>query len=161
MAQISFTNAKLSLRVNSLEVRGVRNFIINLDNVISTNHHTIGSYFKFKDVIPNSLAFSVIYKYTGRQCSAGYIGETRKQVKVRICQHKGISPRTGRRTLDPPISKIYSHSFEENHPIYEDGFKIIARCPEKHLRILESIFIHDFKPCLNDQQSSYDLNILG
>ena len=43
---------------------------------------------------------------------------------------------TGRRTLDPPNSKIYSHSFEENHPIYEDDFKIIARCPEKHLRIL-------------------------
>ena len=56
---------------------------------------------------------------------------------------------------------IVVHSFEENHPIYEDDFKIIARCPEKHLRILESIFIHDFKPCLNDQQSSYDLNILG
>ena len=104
---------------------------------------------------------SVNYKYTCRQCSAAYIGETRKQVKVRICQHKGISPRTGRRTLDPPNSKIYSHSFEENHPIYEDDFKIIARCPEKHLRILESIFIHDFKPCLNDQQSSYNLNILG
>ena len=94
-------------------------------NVISTNHHTIGSYFKFKDVIPKSLASSVIYKYTCRQCSAVYIGETRKQVKVRICHHKGISPRTGRRTLDPPNSKIYSHSFEENHPIYEDDCKDI------------------------------------
>ena len=81
-------------------------------------------------------------------------------MEVRICQHKGISPRTGRCTLDPPNSKIYSHSFEENHPIYEEDFKI-ARCPEKHLRILESIFIHDFKPCLYDQLSSYDLNILG
>ena len=89
----------------------------------------------------------------------------RKQVKVRICQHYllpvFISPRTGKRTLDPPNSKIYSHSFEENYQIYEEDFKIIARCPEKHLRILESIFIHDFKPCLNDQKSSYDVNILG
>ena len=90
-----------------------------------------------------------------------YIGETRKQVKVRICQHKSISTKTGRRTLDTPNSKIYSHSFEENHPIHEEDFKIIALCPEKNLRVLESIFIHDFKPCPNDQQSSYDLNILG
>ena len=37
----------------------------------------------------------------------------------------------GWRTLDPPNSKIYNHSFEENHPIYEEDFKIIARCPEK------------------------------
>ena len=93
-------------------------------NVISTNYHTIGSFFKFKDVISNSLASFIIYKYSCRQCSAAYFGETRKQLKVKICQHKGISPRTDGRTLDPPNSKIYSHSFEENHPIYED-FKII------------------------------------
>ena len=54
---------------------------------------------------------------------------------------------------------FWQHSEREH--LYEDDFKIIARCPEKHLRILESIFIYDFKPCLNDQQSSYDLNILG
>ena len=45
--------------------------------------------------------------------------------------------------------------------MYEDDFKIIALCPEKHLRVLESIFIHYFKPYHNDQQSSNDLNILG
>ena len=39
--------------------------------------------------------------------------------------------------------------------------KLLPGAQKKHLRILESIFIHDFKPCLNDQQSSYDLNILG
>ena len=40
---------------------------------------------------------------------------------------------TGRHTLDPPNSKIYSYSFEENNLIYEDDFKIIAQCPEKTL----------------------------
>ena len=89
------------------------------------------------------------------------IVETRKQLKVIICQQKCISPRTSRHTLDPPNSKmIYSHSFEENHLVYEDDFKIVARSPEKHLRLLESISIHDFKPCLYDQHSCY-LNILG
>ena len=162
--QIYFSFQYLGFQSNCIkrQISALNKFYPQLNiNVISTNHHTIGSYFKFQGVIPNSLASSVIYKYTCRQCSAAYIGETRKQVKVRICQHKGISPRTGRRTHDPPNSKIYSHSFEENHPIYEDDFKIIARCPEKQLRILESIFIHDFNSCLNDQQSSYDLNILG
>ena len=55
---------------------------------------------------------------------------------------------------------VNTNIFKKNFSSFQD-FKIIVRCPEKHLRILESIFIHDFKPCLNDQQSSYDLNILG
>ena len=61
----------------------------------------------------------------------------------------------------PPNSKIYSHSFEENHPIMYMKISKLLPVPKKHHRVLESILIHDFKACLNYQQSFYDLNILG
>ena len=129
-------------------------------NIIFRNPNTIGSYFKFKDKIPSPLASCVIYKYSCRQCSAAYIGETRKQVRVRICQHKGISHRTGVPLSNPESSKIFNHSINNDHPIHEDQFQILAQCRENDLRILESIYIFDQKPSLNDYASSFDLNIL-
>ena len=56
---------------------------------------TIQNFFFFEDKLSISLVSSVIYQYSCGQCSATYIGETRKQLKVRVSQHKGISFRTG------------------------------------------------------------------
>ena len=95
-------------------------------NVISTNHHSIGSYFKFKDIIPNLLASSVIYKYTCRQSSAAFIGETKNQVKVRICQHKDISPRTGIGALSIPlIVKFIPSPLKKTIPYMKNILKLL------------------------------------
>ena len=45
---------------------------------------TIQNFLSFKDKLPISLVSSVIYKYSCGQCSATYIGETRKQLKVSV-----------------------------------------------------------------------------
>ena len=66
------------------------------------------------------------YQYTCRQCSATYIGETKKQLRVRISQHKGISFRTNRPLSSFDSSKIYDHAFDSNHPISDDSFKILS-----------------------------------
>ena len=52
--------------------------------IIFQSSNSIQNFFKFKDRIPFSLASSVVYQYTSRQCSATYIGETKKQLRVRI-----------------------------------------------------------------------------
>ena len=84
--------------------------------IIFQSSNSIQNFFKFKDRIPLSLASSVVYQYTCRQCSATYIGETKKQLKVRISQHKGISFRTYRPLSSFDSSKIYEHAFDSNHP---------------------------------------------
>ena len=127
---------------------------------ISRSQCTIGSYFRFKDKLPISFASSVIYKYSCSHCPATYIGETRKQFEVRICQHKGLSFRTGK-PLSEINSKIYDHFFEHSHQINSDNFSILSHSKQHETKILESIFLHSERPTLNDRNSSYQLCILN
>ena len=128
--------------------------------IIFQSSNSIQNFFKFKDRIPLSLASSVVYQYTCRQCSATYIGETKKQLKVRISQHKGISFRTNRPLSSFDSSKIYEHAFDNNHPISDDLFKILSNSNVFDLKFLESLYIHKLQPNLNDYNSSFDLHIV-
>ena len=127
---------------------------------IFQSSNSIENFFKFKDRVPLSLASSVFYQYTCRQCSATYIGETKKQLRVRISQHKGISFRTDRPLASFDSSKIYEHSFDSNHPISDDSFKILINSTVFDLKVLESLCIHKHQPNLNYYNSSFDLHIV-
>ena len=94
--------------------------------IIFQSNNSIQNFFKFKDRFPLSLASSVVYQYTCRQCSATYRGETKKQLRVRISQHKGISFRTDRPLSYLDSSKIYDHAFDSNRHISDDSFKILS-----------------------------------
>lgn len=125
------------------------------------NNNTIQNYFPYKDKLPPSLVSNIIYKYTCRECSATYIGQTQKQLKVRVCQHKGISYRNPHTILSADNnSAILNHSLELSHEILAENFKILSSALPCDLHILESIFIHIQKPSLNNNTSSFNLNIL-
>ena len=102
---------------------------------------------------------SVVYLYSCGQCTSSYVGQTSKQLKVRVSQHKGCSFRTNHPLTIPEKSNIFHHSLTTNHPITLENFKILASCDKFDLRLLESLFIHKLKPSLNDQHSSTDLLI--
>ena len=99
---------------------------------------------------------SVVYLYSCGQCTSSYVGQSSKQLKVRVSQHKGCSFRTD---SNPGKSNILDHSLTANHPITIENFKILASCDRFDLRLLESFFIHKLKPSLNDQHISTDLLI--
>ena len=127
---------------------------------IFSEGYSIGRFFRFKDILPLHLVSSVVYKYQCGQCSASYIGETRKQMRVRISQHQGRSYRTGSRLNCQEPSKILEHRLNSGHSVDETDFKILSHCNAFDLKCLESIFIHEQRPSLNDQSSSFELNIL-
>ena len=104
---------------------------------------------------------NIIYKYSCSQCQSTYIGETQRHLISRICEHKGISPRTSMPFSNSPFSNIREHALSFDHPIKVDNFSVLARCPSHDLRLLESIFIHKFSPNLNNQASSFSLQILS
>ena len=106
-----------------------------------------------------SLASSVVYQYTCRQCSTTYIGETKTQLRFRISQHKGISFRTDRTLSSFVSSKIYEHAFDSNHLISEDSFNILSNSTIFDVKVLESLYIHKLQPNLNDYNSSFDFHI--
>ena len=93
----------------------------------------------------------IIYKYLCGQCNCSYVGETRRHFISRICEHKGISPRTNVPFVNPPFSNIRELALNCNHPIKIDNFSVLARCQDYDLRLLESIFIHKLSPNLITQ----------
>ena len=80
---------------------------------------------------------------------------------VRLCEHKGISPRTNVPYANSPFSNIREHALNCNHPIKIDNFSVLARCQDYDLRLLESIYIHKLSPNLHNQTSACPLNILN
>ena len=103
--------------------------------------YIVSSFFPFKDQIPLMMSFSIIYKYSCGQCQSSYIGETHRHFISRICEHKGISPRTKKTNVN---SNIREHSLSCDHPI-----------------IIVIIYIHKLSPNLNNHNSSCPLNILN
>ena len=79
----------------------------------------------------------------------------------RFAEHKGKSVRTGRPLSHPSHSAIRDHSLHADHPFTIADFGILStvRSP-KDTKLLESIYIKHFSPSLNNQASSYPLQIL-
>ena len=51
----------------------------------------LGNLFNFKDKIPLKCLSHVVYKFTCGECNITYIGKTTRHLKVRMCEHLGIS----------------------------------------------------------------------
>ena len=129
-------------------------FIFSLKNTFC-----IGSFFKFKDLIPADVRFNIVYKYTCDVCQASYIGSTQKQARVRYCQHAGISFRTLRPVNSSISSSIYSHCNDSDHRFSFQNFSILDSTSRYDLRVLESLFIKSDKPKLNSDQSAHPLYV--
>ena len=128
---------------------------------VFTNPLTIGSFFRFKDTVPRDLTSNIIYDFTCPSCKARYIGETKRNLKYRIAEHKGISPRTNKPITNPSFSSIREHSHEHDHVFTSDDFRIIHKLDDHSDRkLLESIYIKYHKPELNTQLVSDRLRVL-
>ena len=102
---------------------------------------------------------NAVYLFKCGQCSAQYIGETSRHIITRVCDHKGISSRTGRPLTKPENSRILEHFNSTNHGISLSDFKILKTCKTLDLKVTESVCIHRFKPDLNNHDASLPLNI--
>ena len=55
----------------------------------------MSSKFTFKDEISNRMRFLVCYKFQCSSCNATYYGKTKRQFKVCVSNHMGVSAPTG------------------------------------------------------------------
>ena len=122
----------------------------------STNR--LKSYFNFKDVLPEPLRSCQIYKFTCRGCSASYTGKTFQHLKVRVSEHQGVSPWTGKIVKGTLSISVCDHMLECDHIVAWDDFKVLGR-KSKHwlLEIKESLFIKRDKLSLNKNIYSQEL----
>ena len=152
-----FENRKLAFNLDQL----LSEFYPQLDvKLIFNNRNTVGNLFRYKDNIAPLLQSNVVYKYLCGQRSDSYIGETKRHLKSRVAQHKGISPRTGLPSKNPPNSKIYHHYAATGHDILSENFSILSSNEPYLIKISESLAIGKNSPSLNDKNSSIPLNIL-
>ena len=118
----------------------------------------LGDIFRFKDVIPSDLKSSVVYHFKCSSCNATYVGQSKRQLRTRISEHKGVSFRTNNRLNKPGFSAIRNHSHEADHPIYTTDFKILFNSSNDTARLLaEALFIKHLGPSLCTQDGSSPL----
>ena len=129
------------------------------------NNFKMSHIFPFKDVLPNELRSSVVYKYSCAHstCASAYVGSTIRNLHTRVSEHLGVSNRTGLPLTNPPQSAIRSHAMQcPTSSISLDNFKILATANSSvHLRILESLYIYRLKPNLNETLSAFPLKIVN
>ena len=73
------------------------------------------NYFRFKDCIPETLQSNFVYKFKCGSCTASYYGKTSRHMKVRISEHQGVSPRTGKRVKGTLSTSVRDHMLNCNH----------------------------------------------
>ena len=90
-----------------------------------------------------------------------YVGSTSRTLNQRISEHKGRSVRTGAWLAKPPQSAIREHAEQCSYPIPASDFSILSQCnrSKNALRILESLYIYNVHPSLNDKKSAYPLKL--
>ena len=131
--------------------------------IVLSNKLTIGSLFPVKEVLPKMMCSSVIYhfKCESEGCASSYVGSTERALHDRVCEHKGISHRTGQSLTDPKYSSIAEHAKTCSNAIQDSSFSIIGKCREGNsLRLLESVFIKHLQPDLNNTDSAVPLHII-
>ena len=122
----------------------------------STNR--LKSYFNFKDVWPEPLRSCQIYKFTCGSCSVSYTGKTFRHLKVRVSEHQGVSPRTGKIVKGTLSTSVRDHMLECDHIVTWDDFRVLEK-ESNHwlLDIKESLFIKRDKSSLNKNIHSQEL----
>ena len=105
---------------------------------------------------------SLVYKFSCVQCTSMYVGSTSRTLISRAAEHAGRSPRTNKPIVNPSQSSIRCHGNNNCSPdVSLDTFEILDSVSNSQdLRILESIYIYRLRPNLNENSSSYPLNIL-
>ena len=96
--------------------------------------------------------------FTCLHCNMRYIGETQRNLSLRIPEHLGLSPRTGKPIGKPSHSNIRSHALQMKHPCNKGDFSILHKARNYlDLPILESLYIKHLSPELNSNLSSCTL----
>ena len=126
--------------------------------IASKTSNRLNNYFSFKDVAPEPLRSCQIYNFTCGSCNASYIGKTFRHMKVRVSEHQGISPRTGKHLKGTLSTSVRDHMLDCNHMVAWDDFKVLGR-ESNHwlLEIKESLFIKRDRPSLDKNIYSQEL----
>ena len=119
--------------------------------VIFQTNNRLKNYFRFKGFVPEALLSSLIYK-------ASYIGKTYRHYKVRVSEHQGVSPRTGKPVKGILSTSVRDHMLVCDHKVVHEDFKFLGNESNRYLvELKESLFIKRDTPSLDKNLYSEEL----
>ena len=130
--------------------------------IVFTSPVRVKSLFSFKDKLPKMLLSGLVYKYKCSGCNATYYGKTKHHLKVRICEHLGISHIAGKKVKidNNKLMAIQEHLLCQNYsPSFEDFSILTWESTDLKLKIMESLLIARNKPILNKTDCSLPLEL--
>ena len=118
--------------------------------VIFQTNNGLKNYFRFKDFVPETSQSSLIYKFLYGSCTSSYIGKIYKHFKVRVSEHQGVSPRTGKPVKGTLCTTVRDHMLVCDHKVVHEDFMFIGNESNRYLlELKESLLIKRDKPSLN------------
>ena len=120
----------------------------------------LGNIFSYKDKSPFHIQSLILYKFTCSSCNATYIGKTKRHFKMRMCEHLGISSKTGKKLKynASQATIVRQHLETCKHQGDFDNFKGLGFANNDfELLIKESLLITKLRPTLNKQTDSFKL----
>ena len=90
-----------------------------------------------------------------RDCSIKYIGKTNRKLVTQVCEHKAALKGKG-------FSCIAKHVFATGHEVDWENASIIGTAKtDLQLVYRETFLIKEFKPILNSNSTSINLNVFN
>jgi hypothetical protein len=131
-------------------------------HVLLVNNFKIGSFFRYKVVIPARMRSNLDYEFSCARCASAYAGMTSGYFYIRVSEHRGMSYRSNLPLSKLPHSSVRLHAEQWDVAVSESDFRILGSTSEcSDSRILEPLHIFKRKPCLNNAFSSYNLEIVN
>ena len=116
--------------------------------------------FTFRDKTPSFLRSDIVYNFQCSSCNATYYGKTKRNFKVRMREHLGISALTGKRVKVDDDSAIKEHLLFCNHtPDFEDFSILAANKSDFKVTLMESLLTNRDQPPLNKNKQSLPLEL--
>ena len=101
--------------------------------IIFQTGNGLKNYYRFKDRVPETLQSNFGYKFKCGSYTASYCGKTYKHMKVRVSEHHGVSPRTGKRVKDTLSTSVRDHVLSCDHTVAWKDFSITGREPNHYI----------------------------
>ena len=126
--------------------------------VIFQTNNRLSNYFRFKDSVHETLRSNLIYKFSHGSCTASYIGKTYRHFKVRVSEHEGVSPRTGKPVKGILSTSVRDHMLVCDHKVVHEDFKFLGNESNRYLlELKETWFIKRDRPSPNKNLYSQEL----
>ena len=118
----------------------------------------MSNFFRFEDKMPYCLHCNVVYKFSYGRCNATYYGETYRHLSVRVGEHSGVSPLTGKKSKSKKSTAVKDHILFCDHIVFIDDFQILATSDSDfRVKVKESLLISRDEPILNKNETSLPL----